>query len=101
EVCGQGQIAPEADGETAHAAHDWQVNRCDQFDDPVRGVGNATEEVAGATAWLTAVVCGYPVRTGAEIAAVAADMHGAKGGVGGGSRQRADECVDHPVAQRV
>ena len=57
--------------------------------------GNATNQVARARPWLTAVVCRHPVRTGAEVAAVAADMDRAKRVVGGGSRQRTDESVDH------
>src|SRR3954468_6354954 len=72
----------------------------DELNEPVRRVGDATDQVAGA--WpLSAGIGGDPVGARAEVVALAANVDGPQRVVGCGVGQRPDEFVDHRMAQRV
>ncbi len=101
EVGSECQIAPETDGESAHAADDRQLDAVHQFDDAMSGVRNATDEVTGARAWGVAAVGGNPVGARAEVVARAADVDSPQRVVGGGVGQCGDKRLDHAMAQRV
>ena len=92
------QPRPTAQPRTVHTTGRWMV--CDELDQPMRGVGDATDQIAGARP-LAAGIGGDPVGAGAEVVAFAANVDGPQRVVGGGRRQRVDERVDHRMAQRV
>ena len=70
----------------------------DELDQPVGGVGDAADQVAGAGP-LTTGIGGDPVGARAEVVALAANMDDPQRVVGCGRRQRVDKRVDHRMAQ--
>ena len=100
EVGGQREIAAQAGGESPHTADNRQMDAVHQLDHPIRGMGDAPEDVAGAR-FVVAAVGGDPVRTRAEVVAGALDVDNAQRVIGRGVGQRLSECRDHAPGQGV